>query len=777
MEVALPRSDRVTGFNPPSLSVWFNSASSAQTCSNFFCLMPQLRRILQEAWRRSRDQWRSLRRVQCVEWKRPLDRSDSQCRPGTSAVSLSANTFLRCHDDWAGLAGPEAAETFSEIVEAEKDATHNFFEQRGKPGKQAQVLEKLQAEAVTLLPHEEVIPEAQGHYMYFQRPTIDGYIQFGRYPRNEPEAEEVILDTSVPAKDTGSCSAGSAGSGFTDLLACKVSDDHNLLAYIVDVAGDDSFELYLRPLAGSGCAGTVCVPGIRSVEFIGQAKNVVNLLAVRTDDATKRANQVLHLTMAGGSVTEHLLWEEQNPAAYLELFRTKNRRFILASSNTKDTSAVRYVPCTADTGNRPMDLIPLLEPSPGIEYFAEHLNSQDIQEIHRGPDLNSGSFLESSRTFSNSTFFVISNHERPDFAVYLLPENEAGMAQSWSRLKHFFTPPGDMHVTDADLLSNWLVLYGHESAAPRICVVPVAEPQSAYSVDLPSIGAVEPGVNANHDADHIRFTFRSPVEPGCTYHLDLRRGALTVEGKRTLDGSSMHSAKCERVDFAARDGERVPLTLLRPSKELGAGPCLLHVYGAYGSSMTPDFRPEHLMLLRRGWVLAWAHVRGGGERGRAWHQAGRQLHKSRSVLDLSDAVRFLLAQGIVAPGALCLKGSSAGGFTLGSLLNSREDAALIGAAILEVPFLDVLSSMADPLLPLTTHEYAEWGDPEYPEHEMNIRSLSPYENIGSHSYPHLYLSCALADARAPAWMTVKYAARMRARIPGYMSKNTGHFLG
>eukprot|EP00435_Cladocopium_sp_Y103_P049139 s835_g14.t1 len=481
--------------------------------------------------------------------------------------------------------------------------------------------------------------------------------------------------------------------------------------------------------------------------------------------------------MTGGSVKEHLLWEEQNPAAYLELFRTKNRRFILAASNTKDTSAVRYVPCTVDTGNRPMDLIPLLEPIPGVEYFAEHLNSQDIQDIHRGPELNNSSFFEPSQTFSDSTFFVISNHERPDFAVYLLPESEAGMAQSWSQLKHFFTPPGEMHVTDADLLSNWLVLYGHESAAPRIYVVPVAEPQSAYSVDLPSIGAVEPGVNANHDADHIRFTFRSPVEPGCAYHLDLRRGVLNVEGKRTLDSSSMHSVKCERVEFATRDGERVPMTLLRPSKELRAGPCLLHVYGAYGSSMTPDFRPEHLMLLRRGWVLAWAHVRGGGERGRAWHQAGRQLRKSRSVLDLSDAVRFLLAQGIVAPGALCLKGSSAGGFTLGSLLNSREDAALIGAAILEVPFLDVLSSMADPQLPLTTHEYAEWGDPEYPDHEMNIRSLSPYENIGSHSYPHLYLSCALADARAPAWMTVKYAARMRARIPGYMSKNTGHFLG
>ena len=713
--------------------------------------MPQLRRILQEAWKRSRDQW--LRRPS-RECKGPLRRDGLNGLEQPSA--LSAKVFLKCHDDWASLAG-EATETFSEIIEAEKSAAHSFFAQRKTRtdlGDHHEAVENLRAEAASLLPAEEVIPEAQDHFMYFQRPTVDGYIQFCRYPQNQPEAEEVILDTSVLAE----------GTGFADVTACKVSDDHKLLAYIADVTGDDSFELHVRPLATSDYTATVHVPGIRSVEFIGKVKTAVNLLAVRTDETTKRAKQVLRLTVTGestestesGSVSEDILWDEQNPAAYLELFKTKNRKFILASSNTKDTSAVRYLRCNKENmGN--MDLITLLEPTPGVEYFAEHLSSHDFQG-----------------------FFVISNHERPDFSVYKLPESKISKAGAdWSQLEHFFTP--EMHVTDADLFSKWLVLYGHEAGGPEICVVPIEEPQRSYKVDLPigGIGSVEPGVNANHEADHIRFTFRSPVEPGCVYHLDLATGVTRIESKKASDSlniGSMHSMHCERVDFAARDGERVPMTLLRSSELRSCSPCLLHVYGAYGSSMTPDFRPEHLMLLRRGWVVAWVHVRGGGERGRAWHQAGRQLHKSRSVLDLSDAVRFLLAQGIVAPGALCLKGSSAGGFTLGSLLNSREDASLIGAAILEVPFLDVLNSMADPSLPLTAHEFEEWGNPQYPEHELNIRSLSPYENIGSHPYPHLYLSCALADARAPAWMTVKYAARMRARMPGYINKNTGRLL-
>ena len=716
-----------------------------------FGSMASLRRILQEVWKRSHGQWVSMNRVE-VGGKTLVDSGPKCSRQDTSSrsgLSLSSASFLKPYDDWAALQSSECA-SFSQIIEAEKSATSSFFARAGPSRRdrsgqtEAVDLVRLQDEAASLLPSEDVIPELQGQYMYFQRHTLDGFVQFCRHPENQPQAEEVILDTSMLAKETG----------FADVTACKVSDDHELLAYIVDFTGDDSLELRLQPLGTCAFAETISVPSIRSVEFLGKSENVVNLLAVRTDPTTKRANHVLHLTVTDEHVSERVLWNEPNPAAYLELFRTKNRKLILASSNTKDTSLVCFAPCGKP---KEVELTTLLKSIPGVEFFAEH--QQDI-------------------------FIVISNHERPDFAVYTLPEEQVvGSGENWSKLKHFFSPPGEMHVTDADLLSGYLILYGHEAAAPRICVVPMKDPKSSYMIDLPRIGSLEPGVNADHTATTTRFTLRSPVEPGCTFDLDLSKGITTMVGKRQLDGNSalssfMESVECERVDFKARDGERVPMTLLRPRELPGhpAHPCLLHVYGAYGSSMTPDFRPEHLMMLRRGWVIAWAHVRGGGERGRAWHQAGRQLQKSRSVLDLSDAVRFLLAQGIAAPGGLCLKGSSAGALTLGSLLNSREDAALIGSAILEVPFLDVLNSMADPLLPLTTHEFAEWGDPRNLEHEMNIRSLSPYENIGSHPYPHIYVSCALADARAPAWMAVKYAARLRCRTPAYMSKIVGHSL-
>ena len=691
-----------------------------------FHSMAHLRRVLQEMWRSARPTFGTT---------------------GQQLPRISSKSFLKTSDEWATIQQDAA---MKRVLEAEKSATESFF------APSADFQSRFHEEVDYLMPNEEMVPEEQGSFMYFQRPNADGFLEYGRFPLGQPQAEHVFLNTGELAAETG----------YADVTACKVSEDDEVLAYIADLHGDDSYELHLRNLREPGKASqAIRIPGIRSVEFLGRTGNVASLLAVKTDESTKRAHQALHLTLADGQVRSRLLWNEDNPAAYLELFKTKDRQFVLVSSNTKDTSKVRIAKCQEGNVSQEIQLVPLLEPMKGVEYFAEH---------------------------HGRMFVVISNHERPDFAVYKLPEEKLGHSGAqWTDLQLVFLPPGAMHVTDADMFSRWLVLYGHDTAAPRICVVPHSEdsqfastcgtPRSgaAYLVALPSIGSIEPGVNAGSNAETIRFTFRSPVEPGRLHSLNLSSGEtrlINAGTSRTLDALKIaEHVQCDRLNFAARDGELVPLTLVRP-QEAAPSPCLLHVYGAYGSCLTPDFRPEHIALLRRGWVLAWAHVRGGGERGSAWHSAGRQQQKARSVLDLADAARFLLARGIAVPGAICLKGSSAGGFALGSFLNSREDAALVGAAILEVPFVDVLTGMLDPSLPLTAHEFAEWGDPSHPEHEENIRSLSPYENIGSHNYPPIYISCALADARVPAWMAVKYAARCRTRTPGFIRSSTGRLL-
>ena len=680
-------------------------------------LMAHVRRVLREAWRTVR-----------------------QASPPTVLSSFSRHAKLI--DEWSYLQRPGPALT--RLAAAETEAARTIF------AAAKDFRERLEAEAAGLLVADNVASERQGPFTYYQRHSPEGYLLFCRIPIGSDQVEEVLLDTGKLAE----------GESYVDVTACKVSDDHSLLAYIVDLHGDDTFELRLRRLdKDSQAAKEARFPDIRSVEFLQHRSDLgeVSLLAVQVDPTTKRAYQALHLTVrATGDQSCKKLWEETDAAAYLELYRTKDRAFILVSSNTKDTSEVRLAKCGWFEGD--LVLKPLLAKTAGVEYFAEH---------------------------RDGWLYVVSNHERPDFMVYRASVDEIERTEgAWSCLEPVFRPPGKFHVTDADLLSRWLVLYGHEAAAPRICVVSLSEDRSlsgnlhSYLVNLPEIGSVEPGINAEANADLIQYTFRSPVEPGCTFELDLASGLTKIVSRCTVNHPELlQSLQCERVELPSRDGTIIPITLVRqPSNAAGDPgmlPCLLQVYGSYGTCFSPDFRSEHIALLRRGWALAWAHVRGGGENGREWHQSGRQFNKQNSVLDLVDSMKYLLAHGIATPGALCLKGSSAGGLTVGALLNSHADAVLVGAAILEVPFVDTLTSMMDSTLPLTVHEFEEWGDPQDIEHEANIRSLSPFENLGSHRYPPVYISCASNDARAPVWMSLKYAARMRARSSGLLDRRPG----
>lgn len=646
-------------------------------------------------------------------------------------------------DEWSGLHDLDSAGA-QRLLQGEDASAEAFFSDT------ADFEARVQHEAAWLLkPEAQTDAEVHGPFLYFQRYTPEGFVVFCRSPIGDSQRVEVLLDTGALAEESKA--------GVAEVTVCKVSDDHEVMAYIVDLVGDESYQLCFKTLGDRAQNWSVRLDGVRSFEFLGggSAEAGLDVLAVRMDAKTRRASQVIHhrVSRAGPIGEPQLLWHERNEAAYLEVFRTKDRQFVLLSSNTKDTSEVRVMRCNSSGDSMgPAEPQLLLPPRPGVEYFAEH---------HAG------------------NFYVITNHERPDFVVYNLPVDKLGSPNGgWCDLTRFFTPPGGMHVTDADLFSRWLVLYGHEAAEPRICVVPLADGGSGsqgqpYLVELPSpVGSVEPGVNAEAGCDEVRYTFRSPLEPGATYSLRLSTGESTQVARREWHpqgGPGPEAFACERLELPARDGERVPLTLARP-KDRGGGPrpCLLLLYGAYGTCLTPDFRPEHMVLMRRGWVIAWAHVRGGGERGREWHLGGRQLTKGRSVLDLADTVRFLLARGIAAPGRLCAKAASAGGLTLGAFVNSDEGASALAGAVLEVPFVDVVTGMSDPSLPLTVHEFAEWGDPREAVHEENMRSMSPYENVGPHPYPKLYLSCARADARVPAWMPLKLAARIRARAPKYL---------
>ncbi|DBB12992.1 TPA: hypothetical protein ACH3X3_005734 [Trebouxia sp. C0006] len=312
-------------------------------------------------------------------------------------------------------------------------------------------------------------------------------------------------------------------------------------------------------------------------------------------------------------------------------------------------------------------------------------------------------------------------------------------------------------------------------------------PQAAQQPQLTTLSfpswalSIQPGANPDHHTRTVRLHVASPVHPQHVYDYHLDTGQLQLLGAEQLHGHDPEQYVCQVQYVKAADGTQVPLTVLhKKGMPLnGSHPALLTVYGAYGISLETGFEPERLVLLDRGWVIALAHVRGGGELGRRWHAAGRSLHKMNSLTDLEACLDHLLQQGYSRKGLVGVQAASAGGLLVGALLNRRPHDLL--AAILRVPFVDFLTSMTQPELPLTVHEYGEWGDPADPAVLQQMRELCPYQNIKTAEYPPVLATCSATDPRVPVWGPAKWVAKSRQHQIGpspillLSSSDTGHY--
>ncbi len=338
---------------------------------------------------------------------------------------------------------------------------------------------------------------------------------------------------------------------------------------------------------------------------------------------------------------------------------------------------------------------------------------------------------------------------------------------------------------------------------------PLSRPQDAISLSLPHVQAgvcvLEPGANQHFSSSSLRLTLSSPLLPEAVLDVDLRTGAVAERRRTVIQGRPRVNAEDFEVSRlhvpvpaggggADAGGVRVPVTLVRRRGAPldGSGPLLLSGYGAYGTTQEPAFSAEHLCLLRRGWTLATAHVRGGGELGKRWHVDGRGAAKRNTFSDFAAVASHLVQRGYCAQNRLAARGVSAGGLLAGVMANEAPE-GLFSALVLRVPFLDVATTMADPALPLTLHEQGEWGPAPAsdgpPEalaaaraaSDAFVRGYSPYDNVRARRYPPMMLTAALNDTRVGFWEAVKFAARVRDRRTDdgllllFVSEDEGHF--
>jgi len=355
-------------------------------------------------------------------------------------------------------------------------------------------------------------------------------------------------------------------------------------------------------------------------------------------------------------------------------------------------------------------------------------------------------------------FLVLSNEDAVNFKLAAVPIADA----RWENQRELIPHRERTLLQNVDVFERRVLVSGREDVQTRLWVHDLESGQTQpLEFDEP-IHSVWPGDNREFQTTTAVIRYASFVTPPTYFEIDLETGErMLLKQEEVVGGHNPDDYISERLFATAPDGTRVPISLVRRrDASPGPRPLLLRGYGSYGYSYDPRFARNELSLIDRGITFAIAHIRGGQELGRAWYEDGKLLHKKNTFTDFIACAEHLVQEGYTVPDRLIAQGGSAGGLLMGAVANARPD--LFHAIVAEVPFVDVLRVMLDPTLPLTTGEFEEWGDPREPEYFDYIRSYSPYDNVSSQAYSHLYLTAGIEDDQVPYWQPAKMTAKLRA---------------
>ncbi len=565
------------------------------------------------------------------------------------------------------------------------------------------------------------VPFRYGPFFYYSR-TIEGKSYALRcrrsldagLPGEEPdEAEQVLLDENAMAE----------GKPYFALGEYVPSPDHALLAYLVDSTGDERYALRIKDVASGE---------LRPEQLVDLSADVVwsadgrHLFYVRLDEAS-RPYQVLRHELGTPVEQDVVVHHEHDESFYVSLGQSRSRRFVMLSINSHTTSEVRLLPADEPEAS-PWTVAPRRE---GIEYGVSHHGER---------------------------LLVVTNEDAVNFRAM-----EASLAspgrEHWVEL---IPHRPEVKIDDVHAFADHLVIARRERGLPVLSVERLS-PGERHDLELPEpVYDVWVSTNLEFETHELRFAYTSLVTPHSVYDYDMDARTRVLRKQvevRSYDPSRYH---CERIEAQAADGTLVPISLVyRADLDRSVPqPMLLTGYGAYGHPYDPSFSSSQVSLLERGMIFAIAHVRGGGELGRPWYEAGKLLDKANTFSDFITCADALIERGYTASSRLAIRGGSAGGLLVGAVVNQRPE--LFAAAVADVPFVDVLTTMLDPSLPLTVIEYGEWGNPQQRRSYDAIKAYSPYDNVRSQEYPAMLVLAGLSDPRVGFWEPAKWVAKLRA---------------
>lgn len=568
---------------------------------------------------------------------------------------------------------------------------------------------------------DTTVPEERGGYLYYQRTEAGKqYPIFCRRKAGAEHPEEILLDQNELAEGKTFCSV----SGFS------VSPDGSKLAYAVDYDGDEVYTIFIKDLVQqSHYPETIpntlgSVYGRIGIEWASDGETIFYM----TLDETKRPFKFFRHTIGTDPAQDGLIFHEEDEHYFLYFQKSRDDTYIMVYHQSTLTTEMRFLPADQPAGE-----LKLIAPrTPGIEYYASH---------HAG------------------NFFIATNENAKNFKLMKAAINKLDKAHWQELIPH----REDVMLEGIDAFQEYLVIQERKdglkhlriSATDGVSAVKyVSFPEPAYYFELED--------NSNFETNLVRFRYSSLITPYTIVDLHMDTNEWEVKKVDVIHHYNPAEYTIERIFATAPDGTQVPMSVAyKKSLKLdGSNPTLLHGYGAYGANLDAEFIPHRLSLLDRGFVFAVGHIRGGSDLGRAWYEDGKVLKKKNSFTDFIACAEHLIEKGFTSKEKLAIYGVSAGGLLVTSCMVMRPD--LYKAVIAKVPFVDVINSISDPTIPLTTHEYDEWGNPvDNKEHYEYMLSYSPYDNLRPTAYPNLLLTGGWNDPRVPYWEPAKFAAKMR----------------
>ncbi len=599
-------------------------------------------------------------------------------------------------------------------VIAHLEAENAYTEAVMKPTEELQ--EKLFEEIKSKIdPEDESVPYKKNGYFYYTRTIPEKeYFLICRKKGNLGAEEEILLDVNKMA----------GGYDFYQLGGSSVSPDNKLVAFGVDTVSRRKYTIQFKNIETEEILEDAIPLTTGRAVWANDNKTVYYVLK---DDVTLRSEKIMKHVLGTPVEEDKVVFYESDETFSTFIYKTKSEKYLIIGSESTLTSEYRFL----DADN------------PGGEF-------QIVQPRVRG--------LEYSVDQFGGDFYIRTNLDALNFRLMKTPVT-ATTKENWIEV---IPHRSDVYFSDFDIFKDYLVVSERREGITQLRIMPWNGDREYYIDFDEDVYTVETDVNLDFDTDSLRFNYTSLTTPYSVFNYNMKtKERQLLKEERVLGGFDKNSYETKRIYATATDGTKIPMSLVyKKGMQLnGDNPTLIYGYGSYGYTIDPTFRLSILPLLDRGFVYAIAHIRGGQINGRAWYEDGKLLNKMNTFTDFNDCAQHLIDAGYTNKQKLFAKGGSAGGLLMGACINLKPQ--LYKGVIANVPFVDVVTTMLDETIPLTTSEFDEWGNPKEEKYYYYMKSYSPYDNVEAKDYPALLVTTGLHDSQVQYWEPAKWVAKLR----------------